>query len=151
MTRKHSASFGSVSTGTLRTEDLIDTFACEIRRMRGSLPRDLARDVRDCQARFATQCGLDDGFCEDVLDRMFDLMDTFSPPYGYFSAHEGNGSDFGYWLSDDALQESDALRVTDTSEVPRDYRGEVLHTNDHGNITLYRATSRGLRETWSLV
>jgi hypothetical protein len=151
MTRKHTATFGTVSHGTLRTEDLIDTFAWEIRRMRGSLPPDMERDVKDCQARFATQCGLDDGFCEEVLDQMFDLMDTFAPPHAWFGASEGDGSDFGYWLSDDALQDSDALKVSDTSEVPKDYLGEVLHTNDHGNLTLYRATSRGMREIWSIV
>jgi hypothetical protein len=33
--------------------------------------------------------------------------------------------------------------VSDTSEVPKGYQGQVLHINDHGNVTLYRAFKNG--------
>lgn len=49
-------------------------------------------------------------------------------------------------------REYDGLTVSDTSEVPKGYRGEVLHINDHGNVTLYRAFANGtLREIASCV
>jgi hypothetical protein len=44
---------------------------------------------------------------------------------------------FQSWMSD--MDDFDGLRVSDTSEVPDDYSGEVLHVNDHGNATLYVA------------
>ncbi|MGH8674178.1 MAG: hypothetical protein ACREVG_07705, partial [Burkholderiales bacterium] len=58
--------------------------------------------------------------CSGTL-RQQDLLDAFS----------GDGADFGYWLQD--MTDFDGLRVNDTSEVPSDYSGEVLHVNDHGN------------------
>lgn len=52
----------------------------------------------------------------------------------------------------DALSDSfDGLKVEDTSEIPADYRGEVLHINDHGNVTLYLKTARKLKELASCV
>lgn len=47
--------------------------------------------------------------------------------------------------------EFDGLAVADLSEVPADYRGTVLHVNDHGNATLYVKTARKLREIASRV
>lgn len=36
-------------------------------------------------------------------------------------------------------REFDGLVVADTSEVPSEFLGDVLHINDHGNATLYGA------------
>lgn len=48
--------------------------------------------------------------------------------------------------------EFDGLVVSDTSEVPADYDGEVLHINDHGNATLYVADGEGnLKEIAAVV
>jgi hypothetical protein len=33
--------------------------------------------------------------------------------------------------------------VNDTSEVTKGYQGQVLHINDYGNVTLYRAFKNG--------
>ena len=42
--------------------------------------------------------------------------------------------------------------VEDLSEVPEGYRGQVLHVNDHGNVTLYNAFKNGsLHEVASCV
>lgn len=51
-------------------------------------------------------------------------------------------------LLDDALAlrecgEFEGLVVDDLSEVPGRFAGEVLHVNDHGNVTLYRAFKNG--------
>lgn len=45
----------------------------------------------------------------------------------------------------------DGLKVSDLSEVPKDYRGEVAVVNDHGNVTLYVKSARKLTEIWSIV
>lgn len=42
-------------------------------------------------------------------------------------------------LAEHARGEFDGLVVSDTSEVPEDYDGMVLHINDHGNAELYQA------------
>jgi hypothetical protein len=47
--------------------------------------------------------------------------------------------------------EFEGLVVSDTSEVPEDYSGAVLHINDHGNATLYSAEDGELEEIDAVV
>jgi hypothetical protein len=155
------ASFGDVSTGTLRNVDLLDTFAREldfhVKRQPRSFKRapfrklireafTLARETEDATEDYR------DGGASDLVAELMDALDTFAPPYAHFGAHEGDGASFGFYLGPWSLESFDGLRVDDTSEVPRDYRGEVLHVNDHGNVSLYVANGRGaLREVWAVV
>lgn len=144
-TKKHKASFGTIIRGTLRAEDLIPAFTDALRYLRGSLPREVHRTLQQWQRGEVTEER------EALfLDSLFEELQEYAPPYAYFGAHEGDGSDFGFWLGD-LDGEFDGLRVSDTSEVPSDYTGEVLHVNDHGNTTLYVARGGKLREIWTIV
>jgi hypothetical protein len=87
----------------------------------------------------------------EVLSDLFNALNEFAPAYGYFGAHPGDGADYGFWLHEDWEQDFDGLKVDDTSEVPSDYSGEVLHVSDHGNPTLYVANAGVLTEVWALV
>ena len=140
------AEFGSISSGTMRHEDLIPEFTWTLR----SLCPDTGEHAELCDEADALE-DYDSEQAGFVLDDLFTALEEYAPPYGYFGSHPGDGADFGFWLSDDALAESDALRVSDTNEVPADYTGEVLHTNDHGNLTLYAADRGTLTEVWALV
>jgi hypothetical protein len=143
------AQFGSISSGTLRTEDLLESFADELeyqlKRQTRSFKRKAYRALIN-EARRVNPEG-EDASC--VVDELQDALQDFSPPYAYFGAHPGDGADFGYWVDD--MDNFDGLRVDDTSEVPADYSGEVLHVNDHGNMTLYTARKGKLREVWGIV
>jgi hypothetical protein len=94
----------------------------------------------------------EDGF---ILEELFEALDSFSPPHCYFGASEGDGACYGWWVSQDSLKEScrdgEVLKVSDLSEVPPDYTGEVLHVTDHGNETLYTAQNGKLEEVWGIV
>jgi hypothetical protein len=82
---------------------------------------------------------------------LFDALDAYAPAYFYFGAHPGDGADYGFWLSESFPDDFDGLKVSDTADVPKGHTGEVLHANDHGNMTLY-AYSRGRgRELWAVV
>ena len=152
------ASFGDVSTGTLRNEDLLDTFASELeyqltrqpKRFKRAHYRSLIRAARRDLVKLAA-CPEDAATDETagLVSELQDALGAFAPPYGYFGTHEGDGASFGFYLG--SMDDFEGLRVSDTSEVPRDYRGEVLHVNDHGNVTLYCTTTRGLREVWAVV
>ena len=146
---KQKAQFGSISHGTMRVEDLIPDFAYELRRLRGSLPRDLANDIRKCESAWVNDEAYESE--DEVLESLFDELNNYAPPYAYFGAHPGDGSDYGFWLSESMQEDFDGLQVSDTGEVPRDYKGEVLHINDHGNMSLYAAVNGKLREVWSVV
>jgi hypothetical protein len=86
---------------------------------------------------------------------LVDALDEFSPPLCYFGSHESDGSDYGFWLSQDALEEAqsdeDVLKVSAGDEWSDDWANYeyVLEVTDHGNCTLYNAKTRN--EIWSLV
>lgn len=153
------ASFGSVSSGTLRAEDLATAFADELEYQIGRQPKSYrrreARKLITEADHAANNAKTDTSLLDDLVEALREALEEFAPPYAYFGAHIGDGADFGYWVSDDVFESHgsfDGLRVDDLSEVPKTYRGEVLHVNDHGNATLYVAQSRGkLKEVWRVV
>ena len=153
------ASFGSVSHGTLRTADLLDAFASEleyqVQRNADAWCSDEGRKERDRYLAIVAEAREIDPDSEDadylVNEELIDALQEFAPPYAYFGAHPGDGADFGYWLTDELESCFDGLKVADTSEVPADHCGEVLHVNDHGNATLYVADRGNLTEIWAVV
>lgn len=88
-----------------------------------------------------------------INEDLFDALNEFVPPYFYFGSHPGDGSDYGFWLSEDIENDFDGLKVSDLSEVPKDHAGEILLVNDHGNTSLYYKyrTSKKLHEIWGIV
>ncbi len=153
------AEFGSISHATLWTEDLLRRFASEleyqVQRNAEYWCHDEGRKERDRLLALVKEAEEVDPDSEDASfllnEEMFDALQTFAPPYAYFGAHEGDGSDFGYWLSQDFECEFDGLKVDDTSKVPPGYSGEVLHVNDHGNCTLYAVLNGQMTEVWAVV
>lgn len=171
---------GSVSVATMRPEDLIPSFTYELAQLArkdskiGDVPakrktahRELAREI---EQRIADgESYYDDEVSGYDLEELFDALDEYAGPYFYFGSHPGDGSDYGFWLSetwDEDFQDreqwigaqqlginpNDApLKVSDLAEIPSKFRGEVAVVNDHGNVTLYVKTSRSLREVWAIV
>lgn len=154
--RKLVPPIGSISSGTLRTEDLLYAFSYYCRDYGG-------KDGRRLNREYGIMKAWDDMTAEEqeeagyLLEEMTECLQNAAPDYVDFGAHEGDGADFGFWPSMDALADAmrgtnpEVLKVDDTSEIPADYRGHVLHVNDHGNVTLYMRTARRLFELWSVV
>lgn len=149
---------GSVSHATMRPEDLIPAFIAELRWQK-PCKREHRKLCREIEQRMLKENGTgedDEAYFESEdasfdLESLFDALDSYTMPYFYFGAHPGDGSDYGYWLTDDFEHCFDGLKVSDLADVPKGYTGELLLVNDHGNITLYNV-SRGRRhEVWSLV
>jgi hypothetical protein len=150
---------GSVSHGTLRSEDLIDSFIYELRQQK-PLSRQHRKLLREIEKRINGSARMErlgfepyfesDDASEDV-NELIDALECYAPTGFYFGAHPGDGSDFGFWLSDSFIEDFDGLRVNDLSEMPRGYIGEVLHVNDHGNVSLYVKSRSHLKEVWAIV
>lgn len=151
---------GTVSHATMRTEDLIPEFAYilekyaperyeSLRAEYASLFEEMdAEDFEDFE---------DHESASYLTGALFEELDAIAPPYCYFGASEGDGSDYGFWpsiesLEEDARYKEGVIKVADTSEVPDDWRDYVMHVSDHGNVTLYEIVDSGnLEEIWSVV
>ena len=162
------ASFGSISSGTLRTEDVLAAFADELERIiraaaancgiREPETLDQYQLVRD--ARALLERGSDDWTDGEreaatrlVREGLKDALNEYAPPYCYFGARPGDGADFGFWLDEDALRaairDGDILEVVDQRDAERSVIPEHLYrVNARGNATLY---DLHLDEIWSIV
>jgi hypothetical protein len=159
MKRHKRQNIGSVSHGTMRSEDLIDSFIYELQQQK-PLSRRHRKLIREIQKRIKASARLErqgaesyyhtEDASEDV-DSLFDALDCYAPTGFYFGAHPGDSSDYGFWLSENFVEDFDGLRVSDLAEIPTGYCGEVLHVNDHGNVSLYAKSRSSLRELWAIV
>ena len=101
------ASFGSISSGTMRTEDLLDTLTSElehqVQRNAKAWCSDQGRAQRDAYLALAAEANeidyesedCDQEAAEETLASLFDALNEFAPPYAYFGAHPGDGL-FGF-------------------------------------------------------
>jgi hypothetical protein len=169
---------GSVSSGSLRREDLIPAFLDAFEDIYNDAGPTLAdkpcrilvntiykrisvsEDSATSYDYYADECSDHD------LAELIDLLQEFAPPYCYFGSHPGDGADFGFWIIDDVVQQvkdDGGLVVDDLSEVTqKEFRWggvtapeliDVLHVNDHGNVTFYsyNAKEGEFIEIWSVV
>jgi len=144
------AIIGSISHATMREEDLIPSFLNELEYLNNNKH---AYKVVINEGKKIVEKGVYD--TDDTSfylnETLFNALNDFAPPYHYFGSHCGDGSDFGFWLNDNIEYDFDGLKVEDTRKVPEDYTGEVLHINDHGNMTLYYCKKGKLKEIWGVV
>lgn len=91
---------GTISHGTLRTPDLLRAFADEYERVLPFNSRDAVTDARNCANEIdanPNHPGNYDCGCEIVAE-LIDALNEIATREGMtFGAHEGDGSDYGYW------------------------------------------------------
>lgn len=164
------ASFGSISHGTLRIEDLLSAFSDELEwqiRRNGDYfarpenfgERDrlngLVGEAQDCFGTTGNEIDPDKEERADELvnESLPDALSQFAPAFAYFGAHCGDGADFGFWPGDmEDVKEQVGFVSSETQEWPdADFVGEWLHINERGNCTLYVRENGLDREIWGLV
>mgnify|MGYP005825957917 FL=1 len=131
---------GSISWGTLRNQDLIRSFMDVLLEYDMSAAHALQKEYRDVFQNIDNDEFMDAS--EDatyLVDALVDALNEHAPPFHYFGATDGDGSDFGFWVDVDAVQES----ILHAEPVPNtDYRVSIddlvlWEVNDHGNVTGY--------------
>jgi len=147
MTSNNPFLLGSVSSGTLKQEDLIAAFAATLDDLEpGSA---LAVEAQEYDPDSDSEEG------DWLLEELFEKLDEIAPTYCYFGALDGDGADFGFWPCIDAIDEAIASgelrKIADLAEIPATYDGEALLMNDHGNMTLYSVKGGVASEVWSTV
>ena len=151
-------SLGSISHGTLLSEDLASAIASTLR----DLDHDDSALLRDLDTIATTPDDAEgdwEGWDSEVIESGIDALQEYAPPFCYVGMHEGDGSDFGVWPMLDAIQdaiaEGELIQINDPSDIDdlsiadcsADY---AVYVNDHGNITLYRLKVQGV-SIWDCV
>ncbi len=149
--------FGSVSTDTLDTEELVRAFTGVLQDFEGARGphRELIAEAGTYLDALVDDEGIEPPDGDELVQELQDALNEISPPYGYFGAHGGDGADFGWWPDHGGIavmiHDGQAISVKDLADVPKGYTGDVFEVNDHGNMTYYTATRGRLREVWSIV
>ena len=130
---------GSISSGTLRTEDLLQAFVEQYRlRNLNTNPRlglEAGRLIRIAGDREWTDdehhsAGM-------VCIALQDALQESCPPFVYFGAHPGDGADFGFWPDMDSLNEAiDQQGERGFDECWLDDGNVIVQVSDHGNVTV---------------
>lgn len=108
--------YGSVSSGTMRPEDLIPAFLAVADEICNNLelPGPTTEPPEETEWRKQQHSRIDDllagieqrweakGYYDSEeamwdLESLFDLLDEFAPEGHYFGAHPGDGADYGFW------------------------------------------------------
>ena len=130
---------GSISTGTLRTEDLRHAFANRLEALELGMPPTPAGEPRWLNL---VEEARDDVFYADqddqsVIDDLSDALNKFCPPFVYFGTLEGDGSDFGFWPDRDSIEEIMPLdRTVGEGDDEITIDGVIVQVSDHGNVTV---------------
>ena len=110
---------GSISTGTLRPEDLLPRFMGALEELTGTI---------------------EERYDEDNMDELIDDLNNACPPFVYFGALEGDGADFGFWPDMDRLNEALQVNGLPHLDEPKfidlEDDGLIVHISDHGNVTV---------------
>jgi hypothetical protein len=141
---------GTISHGTLANGDLIISFADALRGIE-FIDNTTRRYIAEADAiQVLYSAGWNDIYdhemAEELLSELISLLNVYAPPYTYFGNTDGDGSDFGFWPSEDAI--SELPKFNDLSEVPEKMEDDYVVVNDHGNMTIYGADHK---EIWSIV
>lgn len=153
MTIKY-AQIGAISSGTMRTEDLLATFGSEleyhVRRNKGK--RGLGLPAKRKLIAEAARVDPESEVADEIVSELIDALENFAPPYAYFGTTEGDGASFGFWPCLDMHGDCDDLPRFEAGCAPDDFRGDCLLITDHGNVTCGCYGPRGrFTEYWSVV
>jgi hypothetical protein len=144
------AIIGTISHCTMREEDLIESFIDELERLNNN--KHTYKSIINEGKKIIKKGEYDTEYTSEYLNEtLWNALDELALPYTYFGSNEGDGSDFGFWPYNDIENDFEGLKVSDLSEVPEKYTGEVLYVNDHGNTSLYNCKKGNLKEIWSIV
>ena len=136
---------GTLIHGTLRAEDLLEAFADELDRLTAGDDSPLRRP-ESVEAHTQLENGLRE-YVGETIATLIDALNEYAPPHTYFGAHEGDGSDFGFWPTGDDWDNCSGHWVSKSVFIDHDCLIYV-EINDHGNITVSELRGRVI---WSTV
>ena len=108
-----------VSSGTLRTEDLIPALSSALAQILSSLeqpPFELSSQAEELLLLAESEASSELSSSEyeqlsELCSDLFDMLDALAPVGFSFSSHEGDGALFGFWLSSEICSELEQLNL----------------------------------------
>jgi hypothetical protein len=91
---------GSVSSGTMRPEDLIPAFI-------SAIPDSGERAGFEVRLHDIEWGDNDPEELDFLLEDLFDALDAHAPEGHYFGSHPGDGADYGFWRHEDAPEDEE--------------------------------------------
>lgn len=96
---------GTVSHGTMRNVDLIPAFLCVLQECNSPAWEQLQMQPHPLPPSYALEDPQSDWWNSEQADyfvhELFGALDDCAPDGHYFGAHPGDGSDFGFWPSEE--------------------------------------------------
>ena len=152
---------GSISTGTLRNEDLLPAFRNELHNLSDgqhplvelfdrTVETEPWLDWYSVDIRLADIAPEDQEYASELVNDLMDALNEYAPPHTYFGAHEGDGADFGFWPDMESFDGCEIVGNHTNEEITIDVDCMLLiEKNDHGNMTV--STVGAGEEIWSVV
>lgn len=124
---------GSISTGTLKTDDLLGAFAEALSNHGGDNEHhELIADAFMAQCEF----GHEDA---EILEELEFQLREICPPFVYFGSHPDDSADFGFWP--DMRDLNEAIRLAGNYQGKDASEGlwlsddrVIVQVSDHGNV-----------------
>lgn len=146
---------GSIVHGTHLPSDLVPAFLEEAKRVNPEsetvkrIDRVVSAVIDDVDDDATTEAFWLSEFATEAiqeLDQEIGSADD-APPYFYFGAHPGDGSDFGWWFDNGAFEyavnDREIVKVDGLPDDLQTFRAEhrdaqyIAVISDHGNVELY--------------
>ena len=144
---------GSISTGTLRPQDLLSTFGTMLNHL--TLSEEKPRLIEEASQAEQNIWDNDDDDAHEqaghILEELSDALNELCPPFVYFGAHPGDGADFGFWPDMESLDYERNYWGEETAEWNEEHlvnHDLLVHISDHGNVTVMDMERNVL---WSVV
>ena len=153
---------GSISTGTLRPEDLIPAFTYTL----GALAHNPIFNLSQFKSKAMADTwqnainiinssnrrpiAYDHPEIHELIDELQDALQEYCPPFVYFGTHPGDGADFGFWPDMDGLRDAtgDGSFEQVFGEHELSEHGIILNVTDHSEFVV---TDMERNVIWSVV
>ena len=158
---------GSISDGTLKTEDIGNNLIWHMDRLDldtndlntfNKLKKEFSDEIEhleESEEEYSEKL-------ENIFDEIKEIADNYTPDYCYVGMSDCDGADFGVWPEPDLFIPTtqggyDGYVFRSTIEtngvdehVPEEY-SHYLAVNDHGNCTLWSRDGDTWKECWAIV
>ena len=152
---------GSISTGTLRPEDLLPAFTYTMGELTHNPISNTSKYPNEAMAKLWDEAihligttewwtiDPEDSGVDGLLNDLTDALNELCPPFVYFGPLPGDGADFGFWPDRDAIEEIMPLdRNVGEGDDEITIDGVIVQVSDHGNVTVMDMERNVL---WSVV